>query len=208
MRLTRANRPASQRPWNDTQYGVPGVEVERLDGVSVAAFPAGAGTGGVSRLSTARWYQAEAGLGSARRTVPDVSMYADPYPGIAVRCSALDPAAGAGPCEPNPVTGSPWNAVGGTSFAAPLLAGGIASVDQHARAEGAPPVGLLNPPLCRPATRRQHAFDDVTTGRNAVLPIGCCSARPGDDQATGWGAVDVERLARSAQHAWAAREGA
>ena len=208
MRLTRANRLASQRPWNDTQYGVPGVEVERLDGVPVATFPAGAGTGGASRLYTAPWYQAEAGLRSARRTVPDVSMYADSYPGIAVHCSAWDPAAAAGPCEPNPVTGSPWNAVGGTSFAAPLLAGGIALVNQHARAEGAPPVGFLNPLLYRPATRRQHAFNDVTTGRNAVLPIGCCAARPGYDQATGWGTVDVERLARSAQQAWASREGA
>ena len=60
----------------------------------------------------------------------------------------------------------------------------------------------------RAASLLERGGGDTTTGRNAVLPIGCCSARPGDDQATGWGTVDVERLARSAPHAWAAREGA
>jgi hypothetical protein len=132
-------------------------------------------------------------------------MHADSLPGVAIYCTAWDAATGTGPCPPNPVTGTGWNPVGGTSFASPLLAGGIALANQYAKSRGAPRVGFVNPLLYRPATRRAHVFNDVRRGTNAILPIGCCSAGAGYDQATGWGTVDVTRLARAAQAAWTAR---
>jgi hypothetical protein len=178
MRLDARNRLASQRPWNETDYGIAALRFGQIEGIPVARFSAGAGTGGVSRLYRQPFYQEAAGLRSGRRTVPDVSMHADSLPGVAIYCTAWDAATGTGPCPPNPVTGTGWNPVGGTSFASPLLAGGIALANQYAKSRGAPRVGFVNPLLYRPATRRAHVFNDVRQGTNAILPIGCCSAGP------------------------------
>lgn len=205
MTLTARNTIASQRPWNDTAFGLQPIETQAVDGVELAFFPTGGGTGGSSRLYAQPFFQRAAGLTSGRRTVPDVAMYADSFPGISVYCTAWDAAAGRGPCPPNPASGAFWSPVGGTSFAAPLLAGGIALANQYARSQGAPPLGFLNPLLYDPPTRKAGVFDDVTRGSNAILPVGCCSAARGYDQATGWGTVDVTRLARAAQRAFEVR---
>ena len=203
MRLDRANRIVRQRPWNDTQFGIPAVEVIELPEGDVVAFTAGGGTGGASRFHRQPGYQADAGLGAAQRLVPDVSMYASDVPGIVTYCSAFNVAARVGECPPSPENGF-WSAIGGTSFAAPLLAGGIALANEQAAKASTPPLGFVNPLIYERQTRRA-ALRDVTTGSNALFPVGCCQARVGYDQATGWGTVDVSKLSQVARQRWQAR---
>jgi subtilase family serine protease len=201
MVLDKSNRIVFQYPWNETDYGAPGTE---LAGGEVR-FTAGGGTGGTSLLYAAPGYQLDAGIRSARRKVPDVAMYADEAPGVPVYCTAYDAATGQGPCAPNPATGTPFRAIGGTSFAAPLLAGGVLIANQYARAKGGPPIGFANPLLYDLGGDRSPALRDVLQGDNDILGIGCCGAGPGYDTASGWGSVNVTRFAQAAHRAWDAR---
>jgi hypothetical protein len=100
----------------------------------------------------------------------------------------------------------PWQTVGGTSAATPLLAGGLALVDQELRMNGRPDIGLVNPLLYmigRSAALRPHVFSDVLSFGNDVGPfipgshgpLGCCTAGSGYDRASGWGSVDLQGLA-------------
>ncbi len=75
------------------------------------------------------------------RAVPDVSMLSDIAPGYAIYCSASEPN-----CISD-VNSDPWEALGGTSAATPLLAGGLAIIDQQLKAAGKQPLGLVNPLL-------------------------------------------------------------
>lgn len=176
--LNPANQISAQIVWNDAPYNV------------------GAGGGGFSRLFGRPSYQK--GFQSLpRRGVPDVAMLSDPLPGYAVYCTAADCAQG-GP--------GPWIAVGGTSAATPLLAGGLALVDQVLRLHQKQNLGLVNPLLYRIARENPTVgvFSDVTTSDNdlgTILPsgdkhpLGCCSANSGYDMATGLGGVDLGKLA-------------
>jgi subtilase family serine protease len=131
-------------------------------------------------------------------------VYADEAPGVPVYCTAYDPATGAGPCAPDPATGTPFRAIGGTSFAAPLLAGGLLVANQFARAGGVPPAGFANPLLYDLGAAGSRALRDVSQGDNDVLGVGCCGAGRGYDTATGWGTVNVSRFALAANRAWRA----
>ena len=176
--LNAANQIDAQIVWNDAPYNV------------------GAGGGGFSRLFSRPSYQK--GFETLpRRGLPDVAMLSDPLPGYAVYCTASDCAQG-GP--------GPWIAVGGTSAATPLLAGGLALVDQVLRLHQKQNLGLVNPLLYRIARENPTVgvFSDVTSSDNdlgAILPsgskhpLGCCSAGPGYDMATGLGGVDLGKLA-------------
>jgi hypothetical protein len=98
---------------------------------------------------------------------------------------------------------------GGTSAATPLLAGGFALIDESLRRQGRVALGLANPLLYRlgrdPAGSGQ-VFFDVTSGSNDVgpfiqsnqAPLGCCTARAGYDEASGWGGVNLAGLAQAA----------
>jgi len=122
-------------------------------------------------------------------------MLADVSPGYAVYCTAQADCDGRG-----------WLSFGGTSAATPLLAGGFALVDQALRRQGRIALGLANPLLYRlgrdPTTAAQ-VFYDVTNGSNDVgpfvqssqQPLGCCSAVPGFDDASGW-AASISRHSR------------
>jgi hypothetical protein len=117
-------------------------------------------------------------------------MLADVLPGYAIYCSAGPPDCGSGP-------GDAWSTVGGTSAATPLLAGGLALVDQALHASGREALGLVNP-LLYSLGRGGAAgvFDDVTVGSNDVFvnsgqPLACCSATSGFDDASGWGSVNI-----------------
>ena len=77
------------------------------------------------------------------------------------------------------------NQLGGTSFAAPMWAGYLALVNQQAAANGAPPVGFINPAIyTQNITAANYAgnFHDVASGTS-----GSFSAVPGYDLVTGWG---------------------
>jgi hypothetical protein len=136
------------------------------------------------------------------RFVPDVSMLADIVPGYAVYCSA------SGDCVTSADPDS-WQTVGGTSAATPLLAGGLALVDQELRLNGRPDLGFVNPLLYkagRSAALRASVFSDVLAYSNDVgpfirgnrKPLGCCAAGRGFDRASGWGSVNMASFGRAA----------
>ncbi len=131
------------------------------------------------------------------RALPDVSLLADISPGYAIFCS-----------NSSCLQEAPeWRAEGGTSAATPLLAGGFALVDQALRMNHRQDLGLANPllyALGRSASARPRVFDDVTRYGNDVgafignRPLGCCSAHPGFDYASGWGSVNLAPFADAA----------
>jgi subtilase family serine protease len=119
--------------------------------------------------------------------VPDVSAFADASPGYPIVCSK-----GVKSC-----TGSGQSIafVGGTSAAAPLVAGMIALWNQQARNQGLPRPGFVAPLLYTMAKRNPAAFADITEGTNAVFGGSCCPARVGFDTATGWGSPFADTVA-------------
>jgi hypothetical protein len=133
------------------------------------------------------------------RAVPDISMLADIIPGYAVFCSA------SGDCV-NSQNPNPWQAVGGTSAATPLLAGGLVLVDQELRMQQRQDLSLVGPllyKLGRSSAFSRRVFFDVLSYGNDVgpyitsdhRPLGCCTAGPGYDRASGWGSVNLANLA-------------
>ncbi len=184
LQLTSANQISNQLVWNDAQLQ-----------------PGAAGGGGLSDLFKRPGYQAGT-VGPNRRGVPDVSMLADVAPGYAVYCSAQ------GDCI-NSSNSNPWQTVGGTSAGTPLLAGGFALVDQALRASRRQDLGLANPllyKLGRDPSLASGVFSDVTAYGNDIgpfigdgQPLGCCTATPGYDTASGWGSVNLAAFAQAAQ---------
>jgi pro-kumamolisin-like protein len=127
---------------------------------------AAAGGGGVSKGVAEPDYQT--GVQTAgRRAIPDVSAQAAIVPGWPV---VID-----GVLQP----------VGGTSGATPLVAAATALVSASERQAGRPPVGFANPWLYAAAARA--TFFDVVEGGNDLEGVGCCSAGPGYDPASGLG---------------------
>jgi kumamolisin len=183
LQLSPANQITSQIVWNDTTKQI------------------AAGGGGLSGLFNRPYYQSGVVSPNARG-VPDVSMLADLVPGYAIYCSAVGDCVNTGNIDP-------WQTVGGTSAATPLLAGGVALVDQSLRLLGRQDVGFLNPLLYHlgRSSMRGSVFYDVTAIGNDVGPylptsggraLGCCTARSGYDEASGWGSVDLTHFAQQA----------
>ncbi|MDQ6805322.1 MAG: S53 family serine peptidase [Actinomycetota bacterium] len=182
LSLTPGNTIAAQPVWNDA-----------------ALLPAGGG-GGFSDLFRRPSYQK--GIVSVnKRAVPDVSMLADLLPGYAIYCTATPD------CNSSQNPSPPWQTVGGTSAGTPLLAGGVAIIDQMLKATHHENLGLLNPLLYKVGHSLAAAtvFSDVTSGSNDIGPflaggqaLGCCTAAPGFDEASGWGSVSVAGLAQQA----------
>ncbi|HEY1511055.1 MAG TPA: S53 family serine peptidase [Solirubrobacteraceae bacterium] len=181
LALTPSNTIAGQIVWNDTSLQ-----------------PGAAGGGGTSALFRRPSYQNHT-VKRNRRSVPDVSMLADIVPGYTVFCTATSDCVNAE--SPNP-----WQTVGGTSASTPLLAGGLALVDQDLRLNGRRDVGFANPLLYkvgRSRTLSSTVFSDVLAFGNDVGPyiagrhrsLGCCSAGRGYDRASGWGSVNLANLA-------------
>lgn len=91
--------------------------------------------------------------------------------------------------------------VGGTSAAAPTMAGVVALLNQYLKSTG---LGNINPTLYRLAQNAPSAFHDVTSGNNIVpcvtgspdCPNGTMgySAATGYDLTTGLGSVDVNNM--------------
>ena len=173
--LDDSNRIHQQLVWNDAGHN-PGV----------------GGGGGLSLLFTRPSYQTGV-VAQARRGVPDVSMLADSLPGYAIYCSA------AAPCDAR----QPWTTVGGTSAATPLLAGGVALINQDLHRHGKQFTGFMNPLLYGAGRASPSVFSDITAYGNDVgpyinggngQPLGCCTAGPGYDLASGWGSVNLSAL--------------
>jgi subtilase family serine protease len=167
LTLDAQNAIVSSGPWNDTEYAPP------------FAATAGGG-GGQSTFEKRPWWQPAQSFASSKyRMVPDVALFADESPGHPIVCS--------GGVKSCPAGGQSIAFVGGTSAAAPLLAGMVALGAQKAHQEGRPKPGFVPPLLYSKARSAPGAFFDVTSGTNALFGGSCCPARPGFDLATGWG---------------------
>lgn len=88
-----------------------------------------------------------------------------------------------------------WDRRGGTSFAAPVFAGLMATVNSRRLASGAPVAGWLNPALYLDP-EVQAAFRDITEGETEG-GIESFKAGPGWDYPTGWGAPLADKLAEA-----------
>ncbi len=88
-------------------------------------------------------------------------------------------------------TGCTANEYGGTSFAAPMWAAYIALVNQQLAANGAGPIGFINPTIYSIGTGPTYnsAFHDITSGTS-----GSYSAVVGYDLVTGWGSPNGTNL--------------
>lgn len=165
-------RTARDNAWNDFPDG---------GGVS-------AGGGGLSTVFKRPLYQDSVSSVTAQhRGVPDVSLSADPRGGALIYTSFAGLPAG-------------YRTIGGTSEAAPLLAGIVAVANQ---ANGAD-LGFLNPKLYRIGSGTP-VLPDITKGNTTVVfsgsskPITVTGYRaiPGYDLATGLGTVDATKLVKA-----------
>jgi kumamolisin len=148
-------------PWN---IGVGGTT---LQGPGQETGWSGSG-GGVSNLFPLPDFQKSAGVPASQqsaggRGVPDISANADPFTGYDI---LLD---------------GQMQSVGGTSGAAPLMAGMTALLGQGV----GQPLGYLNPFFYQ----HPDAFNDITSGSNGTF-----SAGPGWDAVTGLGSPDGTKL--------------
>ena len=175
--LDATNRIAAEQVWNDTPL------------VNAA------GGGGFSELFARPSYQ-DGFVVAGHRGVPDVSMLADVAPGYEIYCTAKGDCIGQG-------HNSPWTQVGGTSAAAPLLAGGLALVDQALRKSHRQVVGLANPLLyvIDHSASAASVISDIVANNNDMgqslvnRPFGCCTAAAGYDEASGLGSINLAGLA-------------
>jgi subtilase family serine protease len=177
LTLAGDNTIASSGAWNDTAYPSP--------------FHATAGGGGgTSTFESKPWWQpAQSFSASGKRMVPDVAAFADESPGYAIVCSK-----GVQGCKGS---GQSIAFVGGTSAAAPLVAGMIALWNQQAHDQGLKRPGFVAPLLYSLARSSPQAFLDITQGTNALFGGSCCPTRTGFDLATGWGSPAANVLASS-----------
>ncbi|MGH9638625.1 MAG: protease pro-enzyme activation domain-containing protein [Bryobacteraceae bacterium] len=152
-----ANRITSETVWNET------------------ANNEGATGGGVSNIFAKPAYQNSAGVPNqpetqfAGRGVPDIAADADPSTGYNVFVDGQN------------------DVIGGTSAVAPLWAGLIALINEHAGAA----VGFVNPKLYSISA---SAFRDITSGANDDSNLGYYSAGTGWDPCTGLGTPDGTAL--------------
>ena len=159
--------------------GPSGIRVESDTGWSGS----GAGGGGRSEVFALPTFQSALVGGTGGRAVPDVSIVADPATGFLTYCT-----------YPVPV----WSPGGGTSLAAPVLAGIVALAEQAAGAR----VGYLNDALYSLAAGPDHGaangIVDVTRGSNELtskrVTVPGYRAVSGYDLATGLGTIDAARF--------------
>ena len=176
LTLTPANAIESSGVWNDTKYPAPFQQT------------AGGG-GGVSTFEDRPWWQPATASQKTYRMVPDVAAFADPSPGYVIICSKSVQG-----CGPSP--GQTIAFVGGTSAAAPLVAGMIALWNQQAKQSGLPRPGFVPPLLYSIAHHAPGSFLDVTIGNNSVFSnVSCCSAAVGFDMASGLGSPLADQIA-------------
>ena len=86
-----------------------------------------------------------------------------------------------------------WQRYAGTSFAAPFVAGALIAVNQARAANGRAGVAFGVGGVDR--TLDPGAVVDVTQGSNDVYGVGCCTAGPGFDEASGYGIPRFDVLA-------------
>lgn len=153
-------------------------------GTGSLAGPCAGGGGGAATtqpLTPPAWQTA---AGRTSRGVPDVA-------GLA----------GAPGAEIVAVGDGDWFNDGGTSLASPLTAGGLASVRSALRAAGVDLQVPIAQALWSLGAGGSAALTDVTSGTNDLYGLGCCTAGPGYDEASGWGVLQAAALVEALQGA-------
>jgi kumamolisin len=179
--LNSANAISSSGVWNDTKYPKPYTETA-------------AGGGGVSTFIERPWWQPATSSQKTYRMVPDVAAFADASPGYVIICSK-----GVQGCGTS--SGQTIAYVGGTSAAAPLVAGMIALWGQQAQKAGLPKPGFVPPLLYYIHAHMSSAFRDITVGTNQVFSnVSCCSAAKGFDLASGLGSPLASQIVKQLRH--------
>jgi hypothetical protein len=163
---------ATQTAWNDC--------LSRGLGTCQQNAQAGAGGGGYSIVWPRPGWQPVVGTSGAatpnERSVPDLSLSADPQHGVTVYFGG-------------------WDVFGGTSSVAPSIAGFVADTNQGCSAS----LGLLGPALY--AANNAQNFTPVTVGNNDFTGTnaGNYPASSGYNQATGLGTPIEQNLAAALQ---------
>jgi len=153
-----------------TAVGGTTLNIDGSSGEFVSEVGWSGSSGGVSSLfAKPSWQQGVANSPTYARTVPDVSLDADPNTGYSVYVGGI------------------WYNMGGTSGSAPHWAGIMALVDQSRANNGLGALGLANPALY--SSKVRAAYKDITSGSNGLY-----SCYEGYDMVTGWGSVDVAKL--------------
>jgi Pro-kumamolisin, activation domain/Putative Ig domain len=163
--------------WNDAavQSGAAGGGISKLWSMPTAQH----GAGVVNSYTTAS--PCHAASGTYCRETPDVSASADPEQGYVVYYTGSE-------------TGQTgWQAIGGTSAAAPVWAAVIALADQNCACH----LGFVNTALYNIAAAGAGSFNDVTTGNNDYLGVhsGAYPATAGYDMGSGLGTPVAASLA-------------
>lgn len=141
-----------------------------------------AGGGGPSVFVAAPSWQSGTGTGDTMRTTPDVAFLGDPLPGYAIYRSS----------------NGGWYDDGGTSAATPFLAASTALLHQAMLAQtNAVPVVAYEWISGLAASSANDVFDDIVLGDNDLFGVGCCTAAPGYDQASGWGSLNVGAVSQA-----------
>ena len=181
LTLNADNSIGAQAVWNDTLFTPP-------------FFMIGGGGGGTSTLEGQRpaWQNGPGVPPGGARLVPDVASFADPMPGWTWYCQALPACA----LQTPPQSG--YSTLGGTSASTPQVAAIFALITQLARSVGqhADP-GFVAPLLYQRANSGAVGLNDVIAGNNDVAKVGCCTATPNWDLASGWGSVNAADLAEA-----------
>ncbi len=142
-----------------------------------------AGGGGPASDTPRPPYQA--GLpGADVRQTPDVAFVAAPGDvGPIAYCNR------GAPCR--------FQVVAGTSATAPGFAAVVAMLLEYVhQTNPGQRIGLLNPAIYQFAQGPQYAqaFMDITQGTNDLFGVGCCTAAPGYDMASGWGSLRLDQF--------------
>jgi len=181
------NRTAPDVVWND----------EENDPLLFAGAPAAGGGGQSIFFGRPAFQDSVAGVVGSARGVPDVSMSAAVNGGALVYMSFDGSAQG--------LSGPGYYIIGGTSEAAPEMAGVVAVADQAAHH----PLGLLNPSLYRAAQRGSDGLTDITSGNNTATftnsdsntyTVTGFNAVPGFDLASGLGSPDGVAFVQAYAH--------
>ncbi|AUX39376.1 kumamolisin [Sorangium cellulosum] len=139
----------------------------------------GSGSGRSRSFTTPSWQMDVVTDAQGRRAVSDVALNASPESGYWLYYLGE------------------WEHRAGTSFAAPVFAGLMASVNSRRLAEGKPVAGWLNPALYR-IPEVQAAFRDITEGKTpGDEHTQGFEADEGWDYPTGWGAPLADKLAEA-----------
>lgn len=163
LTLDGSNAVVSSGVWNDRRFAVESLPRD----VAI-----GSGSGGLSRMMPRMPWQTSVGAGT-HRPVPDISAYADEYPGYFF------------------LFDGEWATVGGTSAAAPLTATAFALQSSALASRGLPRLGFVAPRLGSLAASAEPAaatpIVDVVLGDNDAHEVGVYPATPGYDMASGFG---------------------